>query len=69
MSKDEFDDILKSIADKSQEVYRTEALKLFKVDIPEDSTPMKTMQKADLVFSTLSSIKHTPGTTHTRSRW
>jgi hypothetical protein len=69
MGKDEFDEILKNIADNSQEKYRGAALTLFKVDVPEESTPMKTMQKAYLVYSTVSSIKHTTGTTHTRSRW
>lgn len=43
MAKDEFDEILKKIAEKSQEKYRGEALKLFKVEIGQDTTPMKTM--------------------------
>jgi len=44
-------------------------MKLFKIKIPEDDTPMKTMQKAYLVYSTISTIKSSDGKPAIRSRW
>lgn len=43
MSKDDFDELVKEKMDKLQEKYRTKALNLFKVEIPESETGVKLM--------------------------
>jgi len=50
------DTILDEISNNKQEFYREQALKLFNVEVPEGETAKKLMQKAYLVYSTVSSI-------------
>jgi len=63
------DSILEKIGLEKQEKFREAALKLYGVDYPKNDIPKRILQKAYLVFSTVSSIKPKEGEPVIRSRW
>ena len=56
VSNDEMENIMTDINEKHQETYRTKALELYKVEVPHGEQPKRLMQKAYLVYSTISGI-------------
>lgn len=68
LSPEELDDILEKIQQGNQEVYREKALKLYGVTVPEGDNAKRLMQKAYLVYSTVSTMKDADGNP-IRARW
>lgn len=56
ISNEEMESIMTEINEKHQEVYRSKALDLYGVLVPLGEQPKKLMQKAYLVYSTISGI-------------
>lgn len=56
ITADEAEDILAEITNTSQEEYRSKVLEMYGVPIHEGENAKRLMQKAYLVYSTISSI-------------
>jgi hypothetical protein len=69
LTQEELDSILENIQNHTQELYREKALELFKIKVPAEENAKRMMQKAYLVYSTVSSIKQEEGQPVIRSRW
>jgi hypothetical protein len=67
VSQDELMAIQEDIYSTKQEEYRRKALALLNIELPSNENPKKLMQKAYLVYSTVSGIKG-PGAP-AKSRW
>ena len=56
LTSEEMEALLALINDKHQEEYRKQSLAKYEIEIPEGEMPKRLMQKAYLVFSTISSL-------------
>ena len=62
LTAEEVEDLLAKITETTQEGYRAKALELYGVPVPTGQVPKRVMQKAYLVFSTISTLKNEDGT-------
>jgi hypothetical protein len=68
ISPDECEQVLEDINNTTQEEYRRRTFELYGIPLKDGDNPKRMMQKAYLVYSTISSVKPEDGTV-VRTKW